>query len=313
MPADVQLRDADGTPRPPVAFIDRLDTLSCREEYGGVRHLVRKATVVNLYNTDYNVLWDSLEAVGIPTVPSTLDGDGWEMLRLCDRSAALVDEDSGTVDVTLEYRHVLDGCQEFAANTVVYGRVHASLSQGPTNFYVDWTNPENPILVQITVSHTFPKITIPLLGGFGSLLLPADPDYAGQTLTQGGEVQVMMPQKTFVVEGMMFTRFPWVVEQGLIDCLNDDVWFGGNARTWLCTDVQYEAILSNRYKFRIEWQYNEDTWDPDVVFIDKRTGQPPPNLIKGIGYKSVPWNLGVDFMDVFPEGMEFAESSTRPD
>ena len=50
-----------------------------------------------------------------------------------------------------------------------------------------------------------------------------------------------------------------------------------------------------KYRYQIEFQFNKDTWNPTAVFIDDRTQKPPPNLVEGIGYKTIEWHEAVDF------------------
>ena len=47
-----------------------------------------------------------------------------------------------------------------------------------------------------------------------------------------------------------------------------------------------------------EFQYNPDTWDPTVRFIDSVTGKPPKDLVKDVGYKTVKKMPSCDFESV---------------
>ncbi len=47
-----------------------------------------------------------------------------------------------------------------------------------------------------------------------------------------------------------------------------------------------------------EFQLNPDGWDPTVIFIDDRTGKPPPDLVPNVGYKTVTKMPACDFESV---------------
>ena len=41
-----------------------------------------------------------------------------------------------------------------------------------------------------------------------------------------------------------------------------------------------------------------DTWDPTAVFIDARTNKPPPDLVEGVGFKTIQKHEKVDFDEI---------------
>ena len=67
--------------------------------------------------------------------------------------------------------------------------------------------------------------------------------------------------------------------------------------SWKPYDLTTDA---NRFFFEFEWQFNVDTWDAEVIFIDERTGKPPgdPVPTPGVGSKRIPWHNEVDFDEI---------------
>ena len=73
----------------------------------------------------------------------------------------------------------------------------------------------------------------------------------------------------------------------------------GSEGEWKCTIadwVEYDLESSpKRYQFNFEWQYSKGGWDPSVVFVDQRTGKPPPGLVKDEGYKTIKYYKRADY------------------
>lgn len=272
----------------PQVYIDRIDTLSLQEVNNSVTSLTRLAKVVGLVDTDYKVLMTALTQAGIPEYGSKLAGAGFEGLILVERNPRLLDSDNGTVNVELVYKSSL-GNQELPGNNgmgAIYGTGRASVVQKATNFYVPYGGSIMPIqsAEQITVKHTFPA---------------DDPDYPGQEIIQGGEVNVYVPEANFSFEAFINVGNPWGSVAAVLGKINNGVFLSQPAYCWMCTEVMFNMVKPGRYKFKFEFQLNLDTWDPEAIFTDSRTGRPPPNLVPGDGYKQIPYNARVNFPAVF--------------
>lgn len=279
-----------------LAYIDRTDTLQCVEKAGQVRLLKTKARVLGLENTDFQVLWDALGEVGIPSPPSApLDelGNvvaGGEMLRLVDREATLVDGDIRCVDVTLTYLHVLDGFHQelFEVDpdvaddsAVIYGKVRCSLQQVTTNRYID---PADGVEKNILVSHTFPK---------------DDPQVANKSQEQGGTINTVIVTMTYNLGGYVNTDDPDAIAHLFAGKVNKNAWLDRGARTWICSEARWECVKNGRYHMLFEFQHNPDGWDPWAVFIDARTGRPPKFLVDGVGKKQIQYLKETAFEEEF--------------
>jgi hypothetical protein len=277
----------------PAAYIDRLDLLSLEERNGAIRSLTRKARVI--FNpgepipTDYTVLMTVLETAGIPlpfTVPA---GDGFSSLVLVNRSVQLVENDKSIFDVTLKYDHILDGPNQVLQedteqggigpvlpnpNDILYGKGRCSIAEKTTNFYIP-NGVGDPVAdrVLILVAHSFPK------SDQGIPTQSVVPGYP-YTVFQGGEITLPFPQENFQMQGVIRTSNPRIIAQAFIAKINGVAWCSRPPFTWICSEVQWECldISTLVYKFVFEFQYNFDTWNPRVVFIDQRTGRPPANL-----------------------------------
>lgn len=273
---------------PPVVKIDRVDTLQMQEVNGAVAEITRRAIVSGLVNTDYTVLRESLDAIGIPSYGDTLPGTGFEGLVLVERSPRVLNDDNGTVVVDLVYKSAMDNQDLPSSNGLgaIYGTGRASVAQKSTNFYVPYGGSIQPLqnAQQITVKHTFPS---------------DDPDYPNKTIIQGGEVNVYVPEANFAFTAFINVGNPWGPVAAVLGKINNGLFLSQPAYCWMCTEVMFAAVKPGRYKFKFEFQLNLDTWDPEAIFIDQRTGRPPPNLVPGEGYKQIPYNARVNFPAIF--------------
>jgi hypothetical protein len=156
------------------------------------------------------------------------------------------------------------------------------VAQKTTNLYREGGTGEERL---IQLSHTY---------------LEDDPDYAGRTIWQNGEVNVHIPQRTFTIEGMVENNAPWDIAEALIGSVNWSTWMGQGEHTWMCTDVTWEYRDKKEgtgyYFMTYTFQHDPDTWNPTAVFIDDRTGRPPEGLVEGSGYKYIRYHREVDFV-----------------
>jgi hypothetical protein len=142
---------------------------------------------------------------------------------------------------------------------------------------------------QITVEHTYPS---------------DDPDYPDETKTQGATASVLLPQARLTADMKIAVWYPDYVVYNWLGTINAAVWRAASPYTWLCTGVDFEQADTEQsapvYDFAFEFMYSNDGWDPQVIFIDQRTGKPPPNLVAGVGYKTVYWYHPFDYNWLFP-------------
>lgn len=267
-----------------VASIDSTTTLEAKEKYGTYIYLVRRMRVINLVDTDYQVLQSALTAAGVPVNGSFLVGTTAANLVLTERNVKLVEEDKGSVDVDCVYEPALNEGQNIDAPFygLLVGEVQASLNEVESN--VDGAG------VPITVQYTYPT---------------TDTEQPGKTVVQGGVIKFFQAQKTQTFEGIKSINTPWLLAAHLVGGVNRSPWLGGTVAQWMCTKCSWRiwdnnpAVITGRniirFKFSFEFQFNPDTWDPTVVFIDSKTGLPPANLVAGQGYKRIQKHDRVDF------------------
>lgn len=285
----------------PVAYIDRVDLLALTERQGAIRALTRRARVIfrlppdgDGIPSDFTILLQALTAAGVPVPFSTLDVPGTAQLTLVEREVKLVDEDKGTVDIDLRYEHLLDGPNQQYLNLgdlnlgpllnpspTLFGKGKASISQKTTNFY--YPNGDTTIgKQQILVGHTWftNEQNNPGVNVFPNL---------PQTQIQGGEISVPFPEANFHIEGVYSLspgQSPWSIAWRFIAKININTWAERPPLTWMCSEVSWEMFkpaqlpfnapgINSLYKFSFEFQYNFDTWQPEVVFTDQSTGRPP--------------------------------------
>jgi len=255
---------------------DTITTLEAVERHGALRRLVREYLVTGITCTNWDVLTEALDDAGVPAYGDELTSDTSSHglgLVVVERNVTMVDTDKARVRLVYEY---FSDIEEFIDSPVVEnigGEVRCNLQQKET--YVDVNG--DPI----TVQHTFAN---------------DDANRPGETVTQGKKVTYLQPQKTIHIKGIKQTRAPWLIADNINGYVNNAAFSGGAARTWLCTGCVWklawlgrmgESSLENRYYMDFEFQYDADTWDPIAMFIDEATGEPPPDLIEGTGWKRV--------------------------
>ena len=195
-------------------------------------------------------------------------------LRLVERKAEVLQSDNTVAQVTLVYRSIAE------AKIAFVFEFEAAVSSMQTPFTV--------LGQQITVQHTYPQ---------------TDQDFGGQTIVQGGTVDVLRPEAIARASGLLDVDQPDAVVTRWIGKINSDSWFGFGYGRWLCASVNYDPIdfrsSPKRYRFNFEFQLGYDNWNDIVRFTDPRSGEPPPGLVAGVGYKRPVTYLAMDFNDLF--------------
>lgn len=95
---------------------------------------------------------------------------------------------------------------------------------------------------------------------------------------QGGRVDIQIPQPV-----MRLTRresqAPWEKSLDYVGKVNSLPWNTGAVRTWLCVNISGTTSDGGiTYDVSYEFQYNPETWDATVVFIDPETSKPPGDV-----------------------------------
>lgn len=139
---------------------DQFETLEMEEVNGVIRSLKTKARITGLISLDYTVLLQAYNFVGLPTPGTPLQGPLFAAVDLpnsiyqplsqlvLSKRRFKVTEDKHTVDVYMDFDHVLDGDNQaitkgFSPNgwfvpaaPVIYGKNRASVQQTKANFYL---------------------------------------------------------------------------------------------------------------------------------------------------------------------------------
>lgn len=269
--------------------LDRVDLLEANERHGALRRLIRKAHISGLETeTDWQALTVALdEDTTLPQyndhLTEDIEDNAYDLV-LVERNIKMVDR--GQAEVELIYENWVDLEENLDSPRGGYatGQVKCNLQQKTSNLDI------NGDLVE--VQHTYPE---------------DDPNHADETLVQGGEFQYYEPERTVYIRGIKQTRTPWIIANAIIGRVNTNIWGGELPRKWLCTGCSWRLAWAgrmgvngreNRYFVDFEFQFNQDTWDPTVTFIDDVTGKPPPDLVAGVGYKTVTKMPAVDYNSV---------------
>lgn len=188
------------------------------------------------------------------------------------------------VDVEVSYEHIMEGYNQILINPPsgrLFVKARTNIVDKTTNFFRKEGSLAFP-KTQLEVAHTFPESDLDITNFPFSDALP-------RTVVQTGEITVPFPSKGFTLQGIIFTNDIVSIAKRLVAHVNAEPLLGEGEFYWVCSEFSWE--LHNAfptawqpggpaYKVSIEFQYNYDSWDVDVLFNDKRTGQPPANLVK---------------------------------
>lgn len=141
----------------------------------------------------------------------------------------------------------------------------------------------------ITVSHTFDT---------------DDPNWAGQTVTQGAKVNQFRPLVEITYRGLMNPASMFNAVTKYLGKTNSATWLYGAPGRWLCTGFTAERhdVASNPDLWLCEVTFQADgfRWTQTAVFVDPATGKEPDNLVSGVGIKEIVTQYGVDFNELIP-------------
>lgn len=257
----------------PIHF-DTIEELEASETEGHIDFLRRGFVAEGAAGDTMTVLWEALNAVGIPRAGETAPGN--TNLVCVGRQVKLLPNCTKNLKVVCEYRPLGDTNSNFIFSG------GTSLAQASTQ--VDRFGN------QISVGHTWPS---------------DDPDFPSKTHLQGLDMNVLQPQTTLSAVGQLQVAYPDYVSRLWVGSMNATVWAGANPFEWMCTacdfkplDVGYGRL--RRWQFRFEFQHALTGWVPETFFIDQRTGKPPFGLIPGYGIRQVDWYGQLDYNVLFP-------------
>jgi len=247
--------------------------------------VVRQAIVTGITDTSWEGLLTALDAAGIPAYRTRLDNSApaWNLV-LTERNPRMVEKGMAVVELVYENGWDIEAVADDIDDPnfgVLSGEVRSNVQQKNSNTDIYGE--------QVVVSHTYPA---------------NDPNHPGETIFQTGEFPYYDSQRSFMVSGIKRTPTPWLIANLIAGRVNAVPFSGEAARMWLCTACNWKGegphtgTSEHRYFMQFEFQFNPDTWDPTVLFIDDVTGKPPVDLVPGTGYIFVEKLPACDFEDV---------------
>lgn len=265
------------------AHIHKVEVLKAVERNGTVQRLTTGAVVTGLGgNTDWNSLAEAMDAQNVPRYGDHLGDEDSPVYSLVvhEREVTMNDDkDSASVVITYENSIGIDNLEDrFDAPFMglMMGEVRCNIQQKTSNLDNDGN--------QVVLSHEYPM---------------DDPNFGGTTRYQGGEFNYFAAQRSFSIHGIKATNAPWAVANSIVGCVNIFPFSGEAARTWMCVAANWKPESNRdgiaRYLMRFEFQFDADTWDPTVVYIDDSTGKPPVGLVPGFGIKTIQKHRAVHF------------------
>ena len=110
-------------------------------------------------------------------------------------------------------------------------------------------------------------------------------------ITRGGSVNIQRPRDRLTFTRIEQSLAPGVITRAFTGKTNLFLWNGGIPGTWLCDRIPFDqenpTLKPPSYRFSYQFKHDPGGWNPQVVFIDPETGEPPPDLVSGEGFKTV--------------------------
>jgi hypothetical protein len=257
-----------------------LQELTGEEVSGVMDSMTRLFLVEGLGSTSSSAIAEALQSSGIP--PYGEIHASYPNLYVARRSARIDENSPDKAYVTCVYESVArDRFSNIAGQFRVSGGT--ALTQRRTSY--------DALGNQLFVEHTFPV---------------DDPDYPGMTIQQGAEADVLMPQTTIVLEGLLYSAVPHYISRSMVGHINLAYWAGGGPGTWLCTGGNFGLNQAPnlfaesdqqlpQWAFTVELLFDPEGHVPFVQYLDQRVNRPAPNLVYGQGIKPVQWYPYFDF------------------
>lgn len=262
--------------------MDKMDTLRTVERDGVLYSVVRSALVEVDTGLGAAAMGAALDEVGIPRYGDRLDytflSPGFSLI-VSERTVDIIDEGMAKVTITYENAYQIDNMLDRYDSPFMgfmQGEVRCNVQQKTSNLDGQGN--------QVVLAHQYPE---------------SDPNFPNQMRFQGGEFTYFAPQRSFALNGIKQTPAPWAIANNITGRVNLFPFSGEAPRTWLCTACNWkpQGVYNGvtRYYMTFEFQFDADTWDPTVVFIDESTGRPPAGLVFGVGIQMIQKLPAVDF------------------
>ncbi len=256
----------------------KIEELELVEDEGVYVSLTRKFLVTSISSgfADTRQLSAAMTAAGVPAWGAYAPGN--TNLICTGRKVTMLPDSPTTAMVTCSYIPVAQSQATF-------------IFSGGTN--LTQTTTQNDILGnQISVSHTFP-------------VDDEDEDYAGKTKVSGANVSVLIPATTLTATGQLFVDYPDAISRYYVGSMNATYWAGTEPGYWMCTGCNFEGLAvgigqPHLWRFTFIFEHSYVGWPLQTWYVDPRTGDPPADLVPGVGVKDVFWYGEVDFNYLFP-------------
>jgi hypothetical protein len=157
-------------------------------------------------------------------------------------------------------------------------------------------------VVELAVKYAAPDYTIPSkdevvvnvgttlsqtetnLDAFGNIMFTAytypdeykeTPGWENNYIPHGALINKLIPQSTLEMTRQE-NDSPLVLSSIYTGKINSQVFQGGNPGTWMCMNISGNSLDGgDTYTVTYSFQFREDNWNQDVVFISSDTGEPP--------------------------------------
>ena len=260
------------------AYIDTIEDIGMTEENGIITSVERRILVGGLTGATWETMSKALRDAKVPENDDRLGPGSFDDLKVVGRTVAMLSKQMAEVIVSYSIKSAGQDLSD-TTGSIISGKMTASVAQKKTNLYKPEGRGEDQF---ITLEHTYDE---------------EDPDYGGKVVSQTGEIDVMIPQRSYTIDGFKNTTRPWNLAKNMVGCINSSTYLGQGIHTWMCTECSWEYVERGRFLMGFTFQHNPDTWNPVAMFIDDRTDKPPLNLVLGKGLQMIKYHKAVNFTD----------------
>lgn len=255
--------------------LDLIDGNTGRQTYDGLE-LTRIAVVTGVTGAAHKKLINALAAEGMPLIGSSHPDSATCWLQVIELDSITGD----IIKLRLQYSQKSQSSDKYPQpGEPAQIEVGSSLSQVEANKDIDGN--------LITVEYTYPDD------------YKLDEKLQGETIKQCSLVSRLTPESTLIFNQTEYSS-PGYKSKQYSNKVNDLVWQSGDEGTWLCTNIVGRSNDGGAtYHVSYTFQYREDGWDDEAVFIDPNTGRPPEDVEDDVGIKKIKSHKTANFDALF--------------
>lgn len=258
---------------------------------GGIYQELRfSALVTGLTQTDNSILSAAIAAATAAHAELTPGGASTNYPGLyCSGIDARVYEDVGKVMIDYTFIRASGGFITYFGSG--YHDSGALFTYDGGTSLTQFETPRDAYGNNIVVQHTWDGTEI-------------EPGVTGVTDAICQPISVQTPLTVVTARGYLQLSYPDIVSKAWTGYVNSDIWAGEPPGTWMVTNVTWSPVDTDATPYVFEFSFTfENNWQgyqPLAWFNNPRTGNPPWNVVPGLGIKRITWYPAREFFPYFP-------------